>query len=85
MKSDLVRVFQDFLKNGIINRICNETYVCLIPKKEGGGCVSDFRLISLVIFLYKVISKALATRLKKVLPSMINDSQTAFVKGNVNS
>ena len=81
LNSDLVRVFQDFLKNGIINKKCNETYVCLIPKKKEVAHVSDFRPISLVTYLYKVISKVLATRLKKVLPSIINDSQIALAEG----
>ena len=74
-------MFQDFFKNKVINRRCNETYICLIPKKKEMARVSDFRPISLVTSLYKVISKVLATRLKKVLPSIINDSQMAFVEG----
>ena len=80
LKSDLVRVFQDFFKNGVIN-ICSETYICLIPKKKEACRVSDFRPISLITSLYKIISKVLASRLKKVLPSIINDSQMAFVEG----
>ena len=65
LKSDLVivRMFQDFFKNGIINRRCNETYVCLIPKKKEVARVSDFKPKSLVTSLHKVISKVLATRL----------------------
>ena len=34
LKSNLVRVLQDFSKTGIFNKRCNETNVCLIPKKE---------------------------------------------------
>lgn len=42
--------------------------------------VSDIKLISLVSSLYKIIAKVLAKRLKKVLPSIIHDSQAGFVE-----
>jgi len=41
--------------------------------------VSDFRPISLVGSLYKVIAKILSSKLKVVLPNLIGESKTAFV------
>lgn len=73
---------RNFLKNGIINRRTNETYICLIPQKKKANKVSDFCPISLISFLYKVIVKGLADRrLKVVLPCIISDCQAAFVQG----
>lgn len=42
--------------------------------------VHDFRPISLVGQQYKILSKVLIGRLKKVLPSIIYESQTTFIK-----
>jgi len=41
--------------------------------------VADVRLISLVGSAYKIITKILSRRLKQVLPSLIGETQTAFV------
>lgn len=41
--------------------------------------VTDYRPISLVGLQYKVLSKVLVNRLKKVLPLVISESQTTFV------
>ena len=43
--------------------------------------LSDFRPISLVGSLYKVLAKVLANRLRIVIGSVVSESQSAFVKG----
>jgi hypothetical protein len=59
----------------------NATFVSLIPKKVDAVEVKDFRPISLVGGVYKMISKVLANRLKSVLGKLISSSQNAFIGG----
>ena len=52
----------------------------LIEKKDKDkGFIKNLRPISLLNVDYKIISKALASRLKKVLPNLISPQQTAYV------
>ena len=43
--------------------------------------MKDFRPISLVGSVYKLIAKVLANRLKKVMHGLVNTSQNAFAEG----
>jgi hypothetical protein len=43
--------------------------------------IKDFRPISLIGGMYKIISKVLANRLKSVLGKIVSHSQIAFIKG----
>ena len=79
VKADIMSVMNDFHASGVVNRGVNETYIALIPKKYGSCRISDFRPISLVTSLYKIISKVLVSRLKDVLDSTISKNQGAFV------
>ena len=41
----------------------------------------DYRSISLISCVYKVIAKILATRLSKVMPKILFPNQTTFISG----
>ena len=53
----------------------------LIPKKSGVEDLGDFRPISLLGGLYKLLVKVLANRLKKVIGKVVYTAQNAFVTG----
>lgn len=81
IKGDLLKVFAEFFENRIINMGANATFFVLNPKKEGASGLSDFRPISLVSSLYKIIAKVLSVTLRKVMDKITSCSQNAFVKG----
>ncbi|RVW23504.1 hypothetical protein CK203_090732 [Vitis vinifera] len=51
------------------------------PKKVGAEDLRDFRPISLVGGLYKLLAKVLANRLKKFVGKVVSSAENAFVEG----
>ena len=74
-------VFVEFHSNRIINQNTNVTFIAFVPKKSESTKISDFRPISLVTSLYKIIVKVSPGRLRRVLNETIYLSQRAFVEG----
>ena len=56
-------------------------FIVLLPKKSLTKRISDFRPISLITSLYKIIAKVLSGRLRGVLHETIHSTQGAFVQG----
>lgn len=55
----------------------------LIPKVTNASRTTDFRPISCLNTLYKVIEKLLTSRLQKLLSQVISPSQSAFLPGRL--
>ncbi|GAU48891.1 hypothetical protein TSUD_98820 [Trifolium subterraneum] len=70
----------EFHRNGKLTKGINSTFIALIPKIDSPQRLNDFRPISPVGSLYKILAKVLAKRLRLVIGSVISESQTAFVK-----
>uniref|UniRef100_A0A803QQM3 Reverse transcriptase domain-containing protein n=1 Tax=Cannabis sativa TaxID=3483 RepID=A0A803QQM3_CANSA len=81
IKYDLMEVFRAFHREGRIEGSINDTFICLIPKRLNSCKVKDYRPISLITSVYKIIAKTLATRLRGVLGETISETQSAFVEG----
>nr|GEW59018.1 cysteine-rich receptor-like protein kinase [Tanacetum cinerariifolium] len=59
---------------------CNSSFIALIPKIPDANLVKDFRPISLIGSIYKIIAKFLTNRLVGVLGGIINEVQSAFIE-----
>ena len=81
VEADLLAIFADFHYQGELEKSLNASFIALIPKKANASNIRDFRPISLVGSMYKLVSKVLAVRLKSVLDKVISKSQNAFVGG----
>ena len=69
-----------WLNTCIHPELVNHTFLTLIPKTPNPEHAHKYQLISLCNVLYKIFSKVLANRLKKVLPDIIIEHQSTFVK-----
>ena len=57
------------------------TFISLILKTHGAKEIKDFHPISRVGGVYKIISKVLANKMRRVIDRIISKPQNAFVKG----
>ena len=76
-----MRMFREFHESKNFFRSLNTTFLVMIPNKREAEDFKDFRPISLVESLYKLLAKVLANRLNRVIPELVNKAQNAFVGG----
>ncbi|XP_020223262.1 uncharacterized protein LOC109805546 [Cajanus cajan] len=73
----------EFHANGKLVKGSNNSFVVLVPKTDNPQKVEEYRPISLIGCMYKVLAKVLANRMKKVIGKVIYESQSSFFKGRL--
>ncbi|RVW12572.1 LINE-1 reverse transcriptase-like [Vitis vinifera] len=81
VKEEILAMFKEFHEQKTFLKSLNNTFLVLIPKKGGAEDIGDFRPISLLGGLYKLLAKVLANRLKKVIGKVVSPAQNAFAMG----
>jgi hypothetical protein len=76
-----MQMFSDLHSRGLFEKSLNASFISLILKILGAIALKDFRTISLVGGIYKIISIDLANRLKTVMEKVISKSQSPLIKG----
>ncbi|KAL9664080.1 hypothetical protein QQ045_019477 [Rhodiola kirilowii] len=79
IKGEVMGFLEEFHEKGRLSEGINKTFIVLIPKVANPQRFIDFRPISLVNSIYKILSKCLARRLSSVLPHLISANQSAFI------
>ena len=70
-----------FLK-GFLSLSLRQTIINCLPKgNKQQDLLKNWRPISLSSVLYKIASSSIAARLKPLLPKLIDNAQTGFIKG----
>ncbi|KAK2640774.1 hypothetical protein Ddye_022537 [Dipteronia dyeriana] len=79
IKEDFMKFLHVFYEDGWMISDFNSTFIALIPKIKNLESLKDYKPISLVGSIYKVVAKILANRLKRVMNALIGKTQMAFV------
>jgi Reverse transcriptase (RNA-dependent DNA polymerase) len=74
-------LLQHFYTHSLNVSKLNHAMLCLIPKESNAQVIQKFRLISLIDFSYKIISKVLTNRLTGCVGRLVDPAQAAFIPG----
>ncbi|XP_078152344.1 uncharacterized protein LOC144547541 [Carex rostrata] len=72
LKGQIMAIVEGFYNNQVQLEEINKANVVMIPKKDSPDSVTDFRPISVINVIPKLLSKILANRLKNKMPNLIS-------------
>lgn len=81
IKCDLIAAINSFHNSRCADlNLLNKVTIILISRKDGAEDITDFRPISLIHTIAKIITKILALRLAQFMNELILPCQSAFIK-----
>ncbi|KAI3364782.1 hypothetical protein L3Q82_000910 [Scortum barcoo] len=81
---DMLEVFQESFRSGFLPQSCRRAVITLLPKKGDLQDLKNWRPVSLLCCRdYKVLSKALALRLREAMAEVVHVDQTYCVPGRL--
>ncbi len=78
---NLLLAFKAMLNAGDTFAFINKGLITLIPKSGDQARLNNWRPITLLGSIYKILAKVLAERIQAALPNIIRPNQTEFVEG----
>jgi hypothetical protein len=78
-----MQLFLEFFSNASVPKGMISDFIALIPKIQNPHSIPEFRPISLLGSVYKIVAKVLASRLGVVMGKLISRNQSAFIKGRL--
>lgn len=73
VRVDVLQFMREFHQNASLVGGINSSFIALIPKTKSPSCLNEYRPISLIGSLYKILAKVLSNRLKQVMPKIISE------------
>ena len=80
LENDVMEAVSHFFQHGTFPKGGNSSFIALILKSQNANMVKDYRPISLIGSLYKIIGKILANPLVVVLGDIVSNVQLAFFR-----
>ena len=81
IEHDIYDMVSEFWASSTLPKGSNTAYIALIPKISSPLSFKDYRPISMVGCIYKIIAKLMARRIQKVMSSFISPLQTSYIEG----
>ncbi|XP_028549416.1 uncharacterized protein LOC114579345 [Dendrobium catenatum] len=79
----VVKAVRSFFLKGYLPSGVKSIALALISKSKNVENLQDFRPIILCNTLYKIIAKVNVNRIKPIMPIIVKDNQSGFIKGRV--
>jgi hypothetical protein len=80
IKEDVYNVCFDFFNGTVSLQAINTSFITLVPKVNNPSMVNDFRPISLINCIVKIITQLMGDRLQSVIIPMVHRNQYGFIK-----